>query len=107
MKSEWLRWSLIVGMALALGACATSNRYCLGEQPYSTAVSIPPLHPADGLQIPRIAGAFIVPPPVAHGEPFGKKVEGKDGKSSIVCLDQPPPIPAPQGDSISVPTRNE
>ncbi|TAM08969.1 MAG: hypothetical protein EPN72_13435 [Nevskiaceae bacterium] len=98
---------LVTGMVLALSACAANNRYCLGNQPYDDAVSVPILHPADGLQMPHVAGAFVVPPPVKDGVPFGKQTKGADGKSTIACLDQPPAIPAPQGDSISVPTRHD
>ncbi|HEU0196628.1 MAG TPA: hypothetical protein VFQ88_05355 [Nevskiaceae bacterium] len=98
---------VLPAVAVVLSACGVNNRYCLRPQPYDNAPSIPVLRGTGDLKIPQVAGAFVVPPPVKDGVPFGKEITGADGKSQIACLDQPPPMPAPQGDSISVPTPND
>lgn len=85
---------------LVLGGC-TNNRYCLKKQSYEDAGSIPPLKSADGLQIPQSAGALVVPPPSAQQVPFGREEKTANGAGKVECLDQPPPIPKPQGNEIS------
>lgn len=88
--------------ALVLGGCA-NNRYCLEHQPYEGASSIPPLQSADGLTVPQPAGALSVPPLSAKAPriPFGRKVKSGKNSERVACLDQPPPMPKPQGNEIS------
>lgn len=85
---------------LVLCGCA-DHRYCLKKQGYEDAGSIPPLKSADGLQIPRSAGALVVPPPSAQRVPFGREEKTANGQDKIECLDQPPPMPKPQGNEVS------
>lgn len=80
----------LAGMTLA--GCA-SNQYCLNHQKYESAKSIPPLHGTGNLQIPVSAGALQVPAVNAKHVPFGQKVQKSQGKTTVVCLDQPPAMP--------------
>ena len=75
---------------LILGGCA-SNRYCVGEQDYEKAQTLPPLKSVEGLRLPETAAALRIPPPPAVQVPFG--TEDADGNG--VCLDRPPPLAAP------------
>ena len=84
----------IVGSAFTLGACA-SNSYCLGEQDYQKAPSVPAIEPVDGLKVPQSQSALTIPPPPQKTEPFGKEVKNKDGDNETLCLDQPPKMPEP------------
>ena len=76
--------------ALLLSGCA-SNRYCLADQKYSHAENRPTLTVVDGLKLPESATALRIPPPPPATVPFGTRDEKGDG----VCLDKPPPMPAP------------
>lgn len=97
MKKAFLFLAL-AGMSLA--GCA-SNQYCLRPQRYESAKSIPPLHGVGSLQIPVSAGALRVPTVGAQHVPFGQKVKTNKGKTTVVCLDQPPAIPQQiQGNEI-------
>lgn len=84
-----------------LGGCA-GNQYCLKPQKYQSARSIPPLRGTGILQMPVSAGALLVPPAGAQRVvPFGQKITGSNGKTQVVCLDQPPAIPRQiQGNEI-------
>lgn len=94
--------SLLIGIVCLLLAACTNNRYCLKPQRYDNSRSIPALQSADGLSVPRAPGALLVlSPPASDRVPFGHEVKGADGKTEIQCLDQPPPIPKPQGNIIT------
>lgn len=83
------------GLALAAtlaGGCA-ANKYCLDEQDYYGARTVPPLARAEGLNLPASPTALRIPPPPAESVPFGEKVEDVDGEKRVSCLDLPPPMP--------------
>ena len=88
--SRYLPLGFLLGMLL--GGCA-SNRYCLKAQAYQSASSVPELQGTGSLQIPELPSALAVPKAPSQRVPFGQEVKGKDGKSRVVCLDQPPPMP--------------
>lgn len=78
-----------VVLAALLSACGAS-RYCVVEQEYQTAASVPELRPAGGLLLPESPSALRLPPAPANPEPFG--VESADGFG--ICLDKPPGLQA-------------
>ena len=78
---------------LALGACA-SNSYCLGEQKYQNAGSVPPLRPIEGLKLPESPSALKIPPAPANPVAFGERYKDEDGDEKSRCLDKPPAMPA-------------
>ena len=78
--------------AALLVGCA-GNRYCLGDQPYSHAASVPALQPAEGLKLPESSAALKIPPPPDDPVPFGTKTKNEKGKDVVQCLDQPPRMP--------------
>jgi len=80
------RWLLILA-AVALSAC-TRNSYCLKEQPYQKAVTLPALTPVAGLKLPDSVSALRGPPAPATSVPFG--IPNDEGQGQ--CLDQPPPL---------------
>lgn len=81
--------------AVLLAGCA-GNRYCMDEQPYQRAESIPPIEPTDGLRLPESAAALKVPPPPENAVAFGTLVSDASGRERRECLDQPPPMPEPK-----------
>lgn len=81
--------ALLIPVLLSLGACA-ANTYCMGEQPYQKATSVPPLRPAGDLKLPESPAALRIPPPPATPVPYGQTVKDKDGDDAIRCLDKPP-----------------
>lgn len=85
---------------LVLVGCV-NHRYCLEPQGYENAGSIPPLQSADGLTVPKAPGALVVPAPPANKVPFGYLDKTAKGKTQVECLDQPPPMPKPQGNEIT------
>lgn len=87
-----LRIVLIAGTAALLSGCA-SGRYCMGEKPYMKAESVPPLAPAEGLQLQESSAALKIPPPPQESVPFGQTVKDEKGEEVVQCLDRPPPMP--------------
>lgn len=83
---------LICVLALATSACATS-RYCIGDQPYQNAATIPPLQGTDELNIPASQAALVIPDPPAEPQPYGRIVTDEDGDKRAECLDTPPELP--------------
>ena|ERR1051326_7622868 len=79
---------------LLLASCA-SNRYCLGDQPYAHAPSVPPLQPVEGLKLPESSAALKIPPPSPNPVPFGQKIKDAKGEEVVECLDRPPPMATP------------
>lgn len=91
---------LVVVAAVLTTACAP-NRYCLKEQKYEHAENRPPLTPVAGLNLPDSATALRIPPPPTAVVPFGYR----NAEGAGVCLDKPPPMPAPAGAPASVPSK--
>jgi len=91
------RMILAAASAALLAGCA-GNRYCLGDQPYSHAPSVPAPQPVEGLKIPDSNAALKIPPPPADPAPFGRKVTDEKGKEVVECLDQPPRMSTPAQD---------
>jgi uncharacterized lipoprotein len=87
-----LRMLLSLGAVAFLSGCA-SGGYCLGEQPYMKAQSVPPLTPAEGLKLPESSGALKIPPPPKETVPYGQKVKDEKGDEVVQCLDKPPAMP--------------
>ena len=96
------RLLLSAACAALLAGCA-GNRYCIGDQPYSHATSVPPLQPTEGLKLPESSAALKIPPEPAEPVPFGTKTKGEKGKDIVECLDQPPRMPAPAADTEQKP----
>ncbi|HZU75294.1 MAG TPA: hypothetical protein VFA70_00920 [Dehalococcoidia bacterium] len=86
-----------VSAALSVAACA-ANGYCLSQQRYDHAASVPPIHGGEGLEVPSAPTALKVPPAPAVDVPYGARVPDpqRPGHTKIECLDQPPPMPSPQ-----------
>ncbi|HZP11325.1 MAG TPA: hypothetical protein VFB36_02760 [Nevskiaceae bacterium] len=83
----------IAASAALLCGCA-SHSYCLGDQPYTHAKSVPPLQPVEGLKIPESNAALKIPPASGEAVPYGRKVKDAKGEEKIECLDRPPPMPS-------------
>ena len=79
--------------ALLLCGCA-ANSYCMGEQPYQKAASVPPLKNAEDLKIPESPSSLRIPPPPAKPTPYGEVVKDSDGDDVVRCLDKPPELVA-------------
>ena len=88
-----MRHALLAACACLLGGCAIGNHYCLGEQPYSNAPSVPPIQPVGGLKVPEAGSTLKIPPAPANPVPFGQEVKNEKGDKVIECLDQPPRMP--------------
>jgi uncharacterized lipoprotein len=86
------RLILIAASAALIAGCA-SHSYCLSDQPYTHAKSVPTLQAVDGLKIPESNAALKIPPPPAETVPYGRKVKDAKGEETIECLDRPPPMP--------------
>ena len=85
--------SILIAACAALVAGCASHSYCLGDQPYTHAKSVPPLQAADGLKVPESNAALKIPPPTASAVPYGRKVKDAKGDEKVECLDRPPPMP--------------
>lgn len=83
---------LVCAVALGTSACATS-RYCIGDQPYQNAQTIPALEGTEGLNIPSSQTALVIPDPPAERVPYGEVVVDEDGDKRARCLDRPPEMP--------------
>ena len=99
--SRFARCSLLI-LALSASACSTT-RYCMGEQEYHGALSIPPLQGTGELQIPVSQTALVIPDPSEGGLPYGRIETDESGRQHAVCLDRPPsmpplPPPAPEAE---------
>lgn len=79
--------------ALLLCGCA-ANSYCIGEQPYQKAASVPPLKNAEDLKIPESPSSLRIPPAPAKPTPYGEVVKDSDGDDVVRCLDKPPELVA-------------
>lgn len=90
----------LAAVSLLLGGCA-ANHYCLADQKYQHAENRPPLTPVVGLSLPDSATALRIPPPPVAAVPFGVRNEAGEG----VCLDKPPPMPAPQAAPAATPSK--
>jgi hypothetical protein len=88
------RMTAAMAAALALSGCALSS-YCEGEMDYQRAPSVPPLHTAEGLQLPESGSALRIPPPPANPVPYGEKYKDADGDDAVRCLDRPPELARP------------
>jgi hypothetical protein len=92
-----MRFHRLAALAAAalLAACET-NSYCMRPQPYAKAPSVAPIAAVNGLQIPDSPIALKVPPPTANETPFGGRMDDPQspGRKKIVCLTDPPPMPA-------------
>lgn len=86
------RFLPIAACAALLCGCA-SHSYCLGDQPYTHAKSVPPVQPVEGLKVPESNAALRIPPPPAETIPYGRKVKDAKGEEKVECLDRPPPMP--------------
>lgn len=83
---------------LLLSACGI-NRYCMVEQEYQRAQTVPDLRPVDGLALPYSPSALRLPPAPAERVPFGTAAEDGSG----VCLDKPPEFIEPPEESAPPP----
>jgi uncharacterized lipoprotein len=86
------RFLSIAACAALISGCA-SHGYCLGDQPYTHAKSVPPLQPVEGLKIPESNAALKIPPAPANTIAYGRKVKDEKGEEKVECLDRPPPMP--------------
>lgn len=84
--------------ALVLSACG-ANRYCVVEQEYQRAQTVPELQPADGLILPQSPSALRLPAAPAERLPFGTVNEEGAG----VCLDKPPDFIEPPEEATPAP----
>lgn len=95
------KFSVVACVLLFSSACSV-NKYCLDQQDYQTAKSVPPLAGAEGLKMPESVSALRIPPPSAKAVPFGETYKDAEGSERTRCLDLPPalrsiaiPDPAP------------
>ena len=72
-----------------VSGCATS-RYCMGDQPYQQAITIPALKGTPDLQLPESQAALRVPELASEGVPYGRLISDEDGDEKALCLDSPP-----------------
>lgn len=86
----------LVAAALAVGGCASGGR-CAGEFEYQKAQTLEPIRGTDGVKAPESGSALKIPPAPAQPVPFAQRMADPDkpGKEKIMCLDVPPPMPAP------------
>lgn len=77
-------------VVLTLSACG-ANRYCVVEQEYQSAETVPELKSAEGLTLPQSPSALKLPPPPAERVPFGTVSDSGSG----ICLDKPPAFVEP------------
>ena len=87
-----IRAVLIAGATAALNGCVT-NSYCLSDQDYQKAESVPGIAPVEGLNVPHSQSALTIPAAPEKTVPFGQTVKNKDGDDEVACLDQPPRLP--------------
>lgn len=86
-------FSSITKRILLLAACVGAsscgiNSYCLSEQAYQRAHSVPEMKPVAGLSLPTTGSALRLPEAPSQPVPFGREAEDGSG----VCLDKPPSI---------------
>lgn len=83
---------------LGLSGCATTS-YCIDEQKYQQAQSVPPIKGTEDMQLPESPSALRIPPPTENPVAFGEIYKEEDGDERVRCLDTPPqmtlPPPAP------------
>lgn len=93
---------------LGLSGCA-ANSYCIEEQNYQKAQSVPPLNGVEGLQLPESASALRIPPPPESAVAFGEIYKDADGDDQARCLDTPPKmtLPPPAPTPVSAPAPEE
>jgi len=72
-----------------VSGCATS-RYCMGDQPYQQAITIPALTGTPDLHLPESQAALRVPEVAADSLPYGRLITDADGDAKALCLDSPP-----------------
>ncbi|MDO9452057.1 MAG: hypothetical protein Q7J29_04280 [Stagnimonas sp.] len=81
---------LIVSAAALLGACA-GNQTCKEDASYRKAAAIPPIKPAEGLNLPSSPSALVVPEITPAAAQAAQQPMPKKGKGTA-CLDYPPEI---------------
>lgn len=81
---------LLGASVLVLSACG-ANRYCVIDQPYQSAATVPELKPVEGLSLPQSPSALRLPAAPAERVPFGTL----DADGMGVCLDKPPILVKP------------
>lgn len=86
-----------------LSGCAASS-YCLGEQEYQRAPSVPEFKPVAGLKVPQSEGALRIPPAPANTVPYGEIRTDEDGDEVVQCLDKPPELPPVSPEAPATPT---
>lgn len=84
-----VRLSVALTAMLLASGCATS-RYCMGDQPYQQAVTIPALQGTPDLHLPESQAALRVPELAGDAIPYGRLVKDEDGDERALCLDSPP-----------------
>jgi len=83
--------SFMTAASLLLTACA-GNRVCNADAAYRRAAAIPPIQPAEGLQLPQSPSALKVPEITATAKAAAiEQPMPKRGKGTA-CLDYPPDI---------------
>ena len=96
---------LIAVAVLTLAGCASGGR-CAGEFEYQSAGTIPVIQGSEGIKAPESGSALRIPPPPKQSVAFAEPVADPDkpGKQKLMCLDLPPAMPAPAGETKSAPT---
>ena len=84
---------LLALLPIALVTACANNSYCMGEQKYQVAGSVPPLYPVEGMKLPESPSALRIPPPPPNPVPYGQVAKNADGDDKIQCLDKPPDMP--------------
>ena len=85
---------LIFLAAATLTGCAASS-YCVGEQDYQKATSVPPIRSAEGAPVPESPSALKIPDPPANSVAFGELSKDEEGDDEVRCLDTPPSLATP------------
>jgi len=86
----------VIASATALLTACASNQTCnMEDADYRKAAAIPPIQPAEGLNLPQSASALKVPPLTAAAQAAAKQPFPKKGKGTA-CLDYPPEIVVPE-----------
>jgi len=75
---------------LLLSACA-GQQTCRDDMAYRQAAAVPPIKPAEGLNLPESASALKVPSLTPAAQAAAKQPLPKKGKGTA-CLDYPPEI---------------
>jgi hypothetical protein len=85
---------LVLLAIFGLSGCATTS-YCVDEQKYQEAKSVPPIKGTEAVRLPESHSALRIPPPPEKPVAFGEIYKDEDGDERVRCLETPPQITLP------------